>query len=191
MSPTLREAVARFGDKAKTKLANVAAVGEPEEQLRAPLERLIGDLAELCSVSRGDVAAVGESRLAELHTRPDYAITVKNALTGFIEVKARERAQIRASSGTATTNASGRSCGHCRTLSTPTGTSSACGTTGISKDQSCASPETSRFPGPILTRRRRYSTFSRDSSSGSRFRRATRGNWLMGARGCAGYCAMR
>jgi len=88
MSPTLREAVAKFGSEAKTKLGDVAAVGEPEEQLRAPLERLIGDLAELCAVPRDDVAAVGESRLAELHTRPDYAITVGNALTGFIEVKA-------------------------------------------------------------------------------------------------------
>lgn len=88
MNSAFHTAIATFGSEAKTKLRNVAAAGEPEDQLRAPLERLIGDLAELCSLSRDDVSAIGESRLAELHTRPDYAIVVNNALTGFIEVKA-------------------------------------------------------------------------------------------------------
>ena len=32
--------------------------------------------------------AVGESSLADLKTRPDYAVTRRNALIGFIEVKA-------------------------------------------------------------------------------------------------------
>lgn len=88
MTITLQESVANFGAEVRTKLANVAASGEPEDQLRAPLERLIGDLAELCMIPRDEIAAVGESRLSDLHTRPDYAITVGNALTGFIEVKA-------------------------------------------------------------------------------------------------------
>lgn len=85
---TLREAIAAFGSQAKAKLANIAATGEPEDQLRAPLERLVVDLADLCGLPRAAVAAVGESSLADLKTRPDYAITVKNALIGFIEVKA-------------------------------------------------------------------------------------------------------
>ncbi|MDQ3507807.1 MAG: hypothetical protein M3494_07320 [Actinomycetota bacterium] len=85
---TLREAAASFGYETKAKLSNVAASGEPEDQLRAPLERLIGDMAELCSLRRDDVSSVGESRLSDLNTRPDYAITVGNALAGFIEVKA-------------------------------------------------------------------------------------------------------
>lgn len=34
------------------------------------------------------VVAVGESSLAELQTRPDYAVSVRNALVGFVEVKA-------------------------------------------------------------------------------------------------------
>lgn len=88
MSLTLRTAIAAFGSEAKAKLANVAAAGEPEDQLRAPLERLVVDLTELCGLPRTAVAAVGESSLAELKTRPDYAITVQNALIGFIEAKA-------------------------------------------------------------------------------------------------------
>ncbi len=85
---TLRAAIAAFGSKAKAKLSNVAATGEPEDQLRAPLEHLVEDLAELCGLPRTTVAAVGESSLADLKTRPDYAITVQNVLIGFIEVKA-------------------------------------------------------------------------------------------------------
>jgi hypothetical protein len=85
---TLRTAVAEFGSEAKAKLSNVAATGEPEDQLRAPLEHLIMKLVELCGLRRTAVAAVGESTLADLKTRPDYAITVQNTLIGFIEVKA-------------------------------------------------------------------------------------------------------
>jgi len=88
MNRTLRSAVSAFGADAKAKLANPAAAGEPEDQLRAPLERLIADLAELCSLPRSAVAAVGESAVAELKTRPDFAVTLRNALVGFIEVKA-------------------------------------------------------------------------------------------------------
>ena len=88
MNPRFRSAIARFGAGAKGKLANLAATGEPEDQLRAPLERLVVDLAEVCGLPRTAVAAVGESSLSELKTRPDYAITVRNALVGFIEVKA-------------------------------------------------------------------------------------------------------
>jgi hypothetical protein len=85
---TLRMAIATFGSEAKAKLANVAATGEPEDQLRASLEHLIVDLAELWGLPRAADAAMGESSLADLKTRPDYAITVQDALIGFIEVKA-------------------------------------------------------------------------------------------------------
>ena len=88
MGLTLRSAVATFGADVKTKLANVAAKGQPEDQLRAPLERLVLDMAELCGLRRNAVAPVGESSVTELKTRPDYAITVQNVLVGFIEVKA-------------------------------------------------------------------------------------------------------
>ncbi len=85
---SLREAISVFGAEAKAKLANPAVKGSPEDQLRAPLEKLIGDMAELCKISRASIRAVGESSINELKTRPDYAITRSNALVGFIEVKA-------------------------------------------------------------------------------------------------------
>ena len=85
---TLEAAIARFGADAKAKLSNAVVSGEPEDQLRAPLENLLNDLAELCRIPREALIAVGESSLTALRTRPDYAITVHNALVGFIEVKA-------------------------------------------------------------------------------------------------------
>jgi hypothetical protein len=84
----LQSAVAAFGAKAKTKLSNPGASGEPEDQLRAPFEQLLVDLAELCSLPKTAVAAVGESSVSDLKTRPDYAVTVHKALIGFIELKA-------------------------------------------------------------------------------------------------------
>ena len=86
--PDLAAAISRFGKDAKAKLSNPSATGEPEDQLRAPLETLFADLAELCGFKREWIAAVGESSLSTLHTRPDYAITMRNVLVGFVEVKA-------------------------------------------------------------------------------------------------------
>ena len=84
----LADAVSRFGVSLKAKLSAKGATGAPEDQLRAPLEELVADLADLLLFRRGDVVAVGETTLATLKTRPDYAVTVRNALVGFIEVKA-------------------------------------------------------------------------------------------------------
>ncbi len=72
----------------KAKLSGKGAAGAPEDQLRAPLEALISDLAAIVLFKPGDVVAVGEASLTALKTRPDYAVKVKNALVGFIEVKA-------------------------------------------------------------------------------------------------------
>jgi hypothetical protein len=88
MKLTIEAAVASFGAKAKAKLNNLAAVGQPEDQIRAPFEQLLSDLAELCNFPKGAVAAIGESSVALLATRPDYAVSVQNALVGFIELKA-------------------------------------------------------------------------------------------------------
>ncbi len=84
----LKTAVAHFGTEAKAKLANPGATGEPEDQLRAPLERLFADLAEQCGFKRDSLTAVGESSLTTLKTRPDYAVTLNKLLVGFVEVKA-------------------------------------------------------------------------------------------------------
>ena len=88
MKLTLEAAIAAFGAKAKSKLSNLAAKGQPEDQLRAPFEHLLGQVAELCQFPQASVAAVGESSVNELKTRPDYAVSAHNALVGFIELKA-------------------------------------------------------------------------------------------------------
>ena len=85
---TLSGAVAAFGKAAKAKLKNIAASGAPEDQLRAPFEALLLDLTELVGQPRDAIVAVGESSLSDLKTRPDYAVTRRNMLVGFIELKA-------------------------------------------------------------------------------------------------------
>ena len=74
MKLTINSAIATFGAKAKDKLSNPAATGQPEDQLRAPFEHLLSDLAELLSLSKSAVTAVGESSIGEIKTRPDYAL---------------------------------------------------------------------------------------------------------------------
>ncbi|MGH6925777.1 MAG: type ISP restriction/modification enzyme, partial [Propylenella sp.] len=86
MSKTFAAAISAFGASAKGKLSNPAILGAPEDQLRGPLETLIQDLAALVPIASVDL--VGETSLADLKTRPDFAVTVGNALIGFIEVKA-------------------------------------------------------------------------------------------------------
>ncbi|WP_256777102.1 MULTISPECIES: type ISP restriction/modification enzyme [unclassified Stenotrophomonas] len=81
-------AVSRFGDTATSKLANAAVTGQPEDQLRAPFEQLLSDLAHLAGFSAGQVVAVGETSLSDLKIRPDYSVSVSSALIGYIELKA-------------------------------------------------------------------------------------------------------
>ena len=83
-----RDAVSAFGAATKAKLSNIAVTGAAEDQLRAPLEALIRDLAAVAGMPAGIVTLVGESSLSGLATRPDYAVVVHKALVGFIEVKA-------------------------------------------------------------------------------------------------------
>lgn len=80
--------ISEFGTSAKGKLTNAAVTGAPEDQLRAPLETLVTQLAELAGHQSAAVKLVGETTLAHLSSRPDYAVSVRNALAGFIEVKA-------------------------------------------------------------------------------------------------------
>ena len=88
MTLTLASAISAFGAAAKRKLASIAVAGEPEDQLRAPFEQLLADMAELAGIPRKQVSAIGESALSVLKTRPDYAVTVHTALVGFVELKA-------------------------------------------------------------------------------------------------------
>lgn len=84
----LASAVSTFGASVKAKLTNPAAVGQPEDQLRAPFEALLKELAEAAGQPAGLTGLVGETKHAETGSRPDYSVTVNNALTGFIELKA-------------------------------------------------------------------------------------------------------
>jgi len=85
---TVATAVSKYGASVKPKLASIAIDGAPEDQLRGPLDSLFQDLAEVAGLPAGSVHLIGETTLAELKTRPDFAVTVGNALVGFIEVKA-------------------------------------------------------------------------------------------------------
>ena len=87
MTKTLEDAVARFGADVLAKLNDPSATGEPEDQLRSPLENLIADVNMLIGKAGEGVKAIGEVRLPDLMTRPDYAVT-RQGLIGFIEVKA-------------------------------------------------------------------------------------------------------
>ena len=78
--------MATYGVTTKAKYSNVAVTGAPEDQIRAPLEELVKSLAAV--VGFGSVVVVGETAVEDLQTRPDYAVTISNALVGFIEVKA-------------------------------------------------------------------------------------------------------
>jgi hypothetical protein len=71
MSLTIETAVSAFGRAAKLKLSNPAAIGQPEDQLRAPFEQLLEDAASLCNLQAGTVVAVGETSQRDLKTRPD------------------------------------------------------------------------------------------------------------------------
>lgn len=88
MPISLSAAISRYGLAVKAKLANPSASGEPEDQLRSPPEVLFADLAEIGDLPRADLALVGESAIASLKTRPDYAVTLRGVRVGVVEVKA-------------------------------------------------------------------------------------------------------
>lgn len=85
-SLTVESAISSFGAAATAKLSSVAAGGNPEDQLRAPFERLLQDMAALSA--RKDVVLIGEASLKDLSLRPDYAVAIDHALAGFVELKA-------------------------------------------------------------------------------------------------------
>jgi hypothetical protein len=88
MKLTIEAAIANFGVAARVKFSNPGASGQPEDQLRAPFEKLLQDVAAIAVFPTGSVAAVGESSVTAIKTRPDYAVTVQKALVGFVELKA-------------------------------------------------------------------------------------------------------
>ncbi|MGC5026994.1 type ISP restriction/modification enzyme [Tsukamurella sp. DT100] len=79
--------VSEFGARTKSKLSATIS-GEPEEQLRAPIEHLLEDMAAVVGLDPKHLVVVGETSLSDLKSRPDFAVTDQNVLVGFVEVKA-------------------------------------------------------------------------------------------------------
>lgn len=77
----ISQLVADYGVEVKAKLAGT---GEPEEALRVPIEHLVTAIGEF-----GGKKTIldGEAHLTELSSRPDFAVRVKGAVVGYIEVK--------------------------------------------------------------------------------------------------------
>lgn len=58
--------------------------GSPESKIRAPLEVLLSAVATELGMT---LTPLDESELTDLAVRPDYAIRVNGAITGYCEVK--------------------------------------------------------------------------------------------------------
>lgn len=77
----LSEATAALGDACKKKLAGP---GEPEAAIRAPIEELLATAGRNLSLT---VVPHDEVRDNDRGVRPDYAISVNGAITGYVEIK--------------------------------------------------------------------------------------------------------
>lgn len=86
MSNAFAAAVSSLGIALKQKLQQPVVTGDPEEQLRTPLDGFLRDAAEALGFAKMNI--IGEVKMAEVSSRPDFAVTIGDVLTGFIEVKA-------------------------------------------------------------------------------------------------------
>ena len=78
------KAVSQFGATVLPRL--VRRIGEPEDQLRGPLEQMLRAVAK--SMELHGLVPHGESALPELRVRPDYAIAIGSVVCGYVELKA-------------------------------------------------------------------------------------------------------
>ena len=83
----IKKAVGDFGASAKAKLGDD---GQPEDQLRNPIEQLFKALIIECDLPAGAVTLIGEQSLAELRTRPDFAVQVRGALPDLLYTNGRQ-----------------------------------------------------------------------------------------------------
>lgn len=86
MPAAIAPAVAALGVELKGKLAQPVVSGDPEDQLRNPLDAFLRAVAD--ALGFVDVNVIGEVKMADVSSRPDFALTIGKALTGFVEVKA-------------------------------------------------------------------------------------------------------
>lgn len=73
--------VSQFGVETKQRLAGV---GEPEEAPRTPIDHLMTAIGDLIGKK---TILDGETHLSAISSRPDFAVRVKRAVVGYIEVK--------------------------------------------------------------------------------------------------------
>ena len=79
----LHESLQDFAAEVKSKL-NQLVGGEPEEQLRTPFDAFIKAVARALGMT---VKCIGETNLPDRLGRPDFAITIKQLLAGYVELK--------------------------------------------------------------------------------------------------------
>ncbi len=77
----LTDAAAAMGASCKAKLAGP---GEPEAAIRSPIEELLAAAGQHLSLK---VVPYDEVRDTDRGVRPDYAISVNGAITGYVEIK--------------------------------------------------------------------------------------------------------
>lgn len=80
----MRAALERFAATVQQKFASHVS-GEPEDQLRAPFERLLTEAGQALDI---DVLAIGETLLANRGGKPDFGVSAGKLLCGHVELKA-------------------------------------------------------------------------------------------------------
>src|SRR2546427_12886210 len=78
-------ALCQFAEAIKQKFSTHIS-GEPEDQIRAPFEQLLGDMARALGIA--GIIPVGETRLSNGIGRPDYSVARDKLTCGYIELKA-------------------------------------------------------------------------------------------------------
>jgi len=79
----IHAALQEFAAEVREKLSQLPP-GEPEEQLRAPFEKLMGAAADALG---WEVVCTGETTLPYGLGRPDFAVNRNKLLTGYVELK--------------------------------------------------------------------------------------------------------
>ena len=77
-------ALKKFAETIKAKMSQLIS-GEPEDQLRGPLENFFEEYGRMLSRK---IVCTGEVRLAGRLGKPDYAVHTDQLLTGYVELKA-------------------------------------------------------------------------------------------------------
>ena len=81
---SIYEALRNFASAVTEKMGQITH-GEPEEQLRAPFENFMDDVA---TVFGWEVVCTGETPLPDRLGRPDFAVHKSKLLAGYVELKA-------------------------------------------------------------------------------------------------------